>query len=77
MADDQRAMMAGHAATTGVPRVTNMFAMLRLLPTSDRNNDIEVLALRHQIMVLQRQIGEQRPRPAWVRSANSGRGLRG
>ncbi|WP_247659245.1 hypothetical protein [Micromonospora sp. U56] len=42
--------------------VTNMFAMLRLLPTSDRNKDIEILALRHQIMVPQRQIGGQGPR---------------
>jgi hypothetical protein len=42
--------------------VTNVFAMLRLLPTSDRSKDIEILALRHQLMVLQRQIGEQRPR---------------
>ncbi|WP_426502977.1 helix-turn-helix domain-containing protein [Dactylosporangium sp. McL0621] len=42
--------------------VTNIFAMLRLLPTSDRAKDIEILTLRHQIMVLQRQLGEQRPR---------------
>lgn len=42
--------------------VTNAFAMLRLLPMSDRNKDIEILALRHQLMVLQRQLGTQEPR---------------
>jgi hypothetical protein len=35
--------------------VTNLFALLRLLPLSDRDKDIEILALRHQITVLQRQ----------------------
>ncbi|YCK40813.1 hypothetical protein ACNF49_44185 [Actinomadura sp. ATCC 39365] len=37
--------------------VTNTFAALRLLPLSDRDKDVEVLALRHQITVLQRHIG--------------------
>ncbi len=37
--------------------VTNAFAALRLLPMSDRDKDVEILALRHQIMVLQRQLG--------------------
>ena len=32
--------------------MTNAFAMLRLLPMSDRDKDVEILALRHQIMVL-------------------------
>jgi hypothetical protein len=27
--------------------VTNVFALLRLLPSSDRDKDIEILALRH------------------------------
>jgi hypothetical protein len=36
--------------------VTNTLAMLRLLPMSDRAKDVEILALRHQIMVLQRQL---------------------
>ncbi|MFE9694350.1 hypothetical protein [Micromonospora sp. NPDC005806] len=35
--------------------VANIFAALRLMTTSDRAKDIEILALRHQIMVLQRQ----------------------
>jgi putative transposase len=42
--------------------VTNAFAMLRLLPTGDRAKDVEILALRHQIMVLQRQLGSERVR---------------
>jgi transposase InsO family protein len=42
--------------------VTNALAMLRLLPTSDRAKDAEILALRHQIMVLQRQLNGQRIR---------------
>ena len=42
--------------------VTNAFAMLRLLPMSDRDRDVEILALRHQIMVLERQLGQERVR---------------
>jgi putative transposase len=42
--------------------VTNAFAMLRLLPMSDRDKDVEILALRHQITVLERQLGNHRVR---------------
>ncbi|MFJ9448277.1 integrase core domain-containing protein [Kitasatospora sp. NPDC101235] len=42
--------------------VTNAFAVLRLLPMSDRDKDVEILALRHQIAVLERQLGGQRVR---------------
>lgn len=42
--------------------VTNVFALLRLLPMSDRDKDAEILALRHQIMVLERQLGGERAR---------------
>ena len=42
--------------------VTNAFAMLRLLPMSDRERDTEILALRHQIMVLERQLADERVR---------------
>src|SRR5690349_14525322 len=37
-------------------------AMLRLLPASDRAKDAEILALRHQIMILQRQLNGERIR---------------
>jgi hypothetical protein len=36
--------------------VTNAFALLRLLPMSDRDKDVEILALRHQLTVLERQL---------------------
>jgi putative transposase len=36
--------------------------MLRLLPMSDRDKDVEILALRHQIAVLQLQLGDRRAR---------------
>ncbi|MDT3446364.1 hypothetical protein [Pseudofrankia sp. BMG5.37] len=42
--------------------VTNAFALLRLLPYGDRDKDIEILTLRHQIAVLQRQLDGQRIR---------------
>ena len=42
--------------------VTNAFALLRLLPVSDRDKDAEILALRHQATVLERQLGTTRPR---------------
>jgi hypothetical protein len=32
--------------------LTNTFAMCRLLPMGDRDKDLEILALRHQIRVL-------------------------
>ena len=42
--------------------VTNAFAALRLLPRSDRDKDIEILALRHQLNVLQRHLDGRRVR---------------
>ncbi|MFC5674904.1 integrase core domain-containing protein [Streptomyces incanus] len=37
---------------------TTAVTLLRLLPMSDRDKDIEILALRHQLLVLQRQAGK-------------------
>jgi transposase len=42
--------------------VTNAFALLRLLPMSDWDKDVEILALRHQLTILERQLGNTRPR---------------
>jgi hypothetical protein len=42
--------------------VTNALALLRLLPMSDRDKDAEILVLRHQVMVLQRQLHGDRVR---------------
>jgi hypothetical protein len=42
--------------------MTNVFALMRLLPVSDRDKEVEILSLRHQIMVLERQLGKGRPR---------------
>jgi hypothetical protein len=41
---------------------TNAFALLRLLPGGNRDKDIEILSLRHQLAVLQRQLDGQRVR---------------
>jgi hypothetical protein len=37
-------------------------AMVRLVPMSDRPKDAEILALRHQLVVLERQLRGQRIR---------------
>jgi hypothetical protein len=42
--------------------VTNALAMVRLLPMSDLAKDAEILTLRHQITVLQRQLHGQKAR---------------
>jgi hypothetical protein len=41
--------------------VTTAFAALRLLPMSDRDKDVEILVLRHQLAVPQRHLGPTRP----------------
>ncbi|MEU0929968.1 hypothetical protein ACFV42_38685 [Streptomyces solisilvae] len=40
---------------------TNALAFLRLLPMSDRDKDVEILVLRHQLLVLQRQARSSQP----------------
>jgi hypothetical protein len=50
--------------------VTNAFAMLLLLPVSDREKDVEILALRHQIAVLERQLNGQPVRFHAIEHAN-------
>ena len=42
--------------------VTSAFAVLRLLPMSDRDKDVEILALRHQLVMLERQLGTTKVR---------------
>src|SRR5918912_4254066 len=42
--------------------ITNAFTLLRLLPGGDRNKDIEILSLRHQLAVLQRHLAGQQVR---------------
>jgi hypothetical protein len=42
--------------------MANAFALLRLLPMSDRDKDVEILALRHQLSVLERQLGKEKVR---------------
>jgi putative transposase len=42
--------------------VANAFTLLRLLPMSDRDKNAEILALRHQITILERQLGKNRVR---------------
>ena len=43
--------------------LTSVFAFIRLLPMSDTDKDIEILALRHRLVVLQRQIDKPRLTP--------------
>jgi len=47
-------------APTPTLGLTNTVAMLRLLPRNDRDKDIEVLVLRHQLAVLQHQFDGRR-----------------
>ncbi len=41
--------------------MTNAFALLRLLLVSNRDKDVEILVLRHQITILKRQLDTTRP----------------
>jgi hypothetical protein len=44
--------------------LTNVFTVMRLLPMSDTDKDIEILTSRHQLAILQRQTGN--PRLTWA-----------
>lgn len=46
--------------------VINTIALLRLLPTSDVDKNAEILALRHQIAVLERQLHGEKVRFTWA-----------
>jgi putative transposase len=57
--------------------VSNVFAMLRLLPMSDRDKDAEtLLALRHQIAVLQRPVSME-VHDDWTADSADSSGVRG
>jgi putative transposase len=43
--------------------LTNVFTFIRLLPMSDVDKNVEILALRHQLAILQRQIDRPRLTP--------------
>ncbi|MFI5898506.1 hypothetical protein ACIA5D_51440 [Actinoplanes sp. NPDC051513] len=46
--------------------MTNTLTLLRLLPMSDRANDAEILALRHQLTVLERHLHGEKIRFTWA-----------
>jgi hypothetical protein len=60
------ARMTHCAVSTAYLGVTNTIALLRLLPTSARDKDAEILALRHQITVLERHLHGERVRFTWA-----------
>ncbi|MCW2938708.1 MAG: hypothetical protein JWN00_1693 [Actinomycetia bacterium] len=40
--------------------LSSVFTLMRLLPISDTDKDIEILTLRHQLAILQRQTSKPR-----------------
>ncbi|MFI7233132.1 hypothetical protein ACIBO5_58990 [Nonomuraea angiospora] len=68
MVRDLAVVVVDHEGAAGCPSpgvifrlaylaIRNAFAALRLLTVNDREKDVEILALRHQITVLERQLG--------------------
>jgi hypothetical protein len=55
-------MMPSHAPATGVPGPHQRVRAAAATPGNDRDKDAEILALRHQLAVLQRQLDGQRVR---------------
>jgi hypothetical protein len=55
--------MIGRAATTSHLALSSVCALVRLLPMRDVDKNVEILALRHQLAVLQRQIDKPRLTP--------------
>ena len=53
--------------------VLRVFGWLALLARSDRAKDAEILILRHQVAVLQRQV--KNPRPSWADPPGRGRSV--
>jgi hypothetical protein len=64
-------MMIGRAPSPGLPDHHRRLPALRLLPTGDRDKDVEIHALRHQITILERQLGDD----TRMRSASEDRAL--
>lgn len=52
--------MIRRAAALGLPGRDRNLRLLRLLPMSDWDKDIEILALRHQLLALHHQVGRRR-----------------
>ena len=50
-------------AATAYLALTSVFTLIRILPMSDRDKDAEILVLRHQLAVLQRQ--SDKPKLTW------------
>jgi hypothetical protein len=55
--------MVGHAAWLAYLSATNVVAILLLLPMNGRDEDAEILALRHLITALERQLVKTCPPP--------------